>query len=802
MRSKVIALVLVVFSISAATFAAPPVPLVNYQGVLRDIAGSAVNGDFDMVFRVYDAAGSGCPPSGGSLLLEDQHLASGSGAVAVSWGMFNAAIGSGDVPGGTNLGTVFRTHTSVFLEVEVEGEILCPRTQFLSAPSALNSVNAGLLDNRAPSEFLDTSATAQAKAGSFTLGGDLRVGATLFDASPSALVVSSDQDTDALVLTAGNDQTDGELHIQGEGPMTFWAGNGTYQFWDGSTGSVQATILSDGTFIAGGAVRLEAINGPVYEPVPGGASRLANGFDFSDLFLYGGNDATDGSINIYGDSLMQLYSGDGRYTWNNGANGGQETMYLDPAGSLQMDGDLTVSGRDIFLSTQPGVSISTDIGDDDLDAVANQDVEFMLDRKNNGTNDWLRIYHDDSWLNPSLLAEFHEDGRLRVRGTITGNVAFDLAETFLASEPVEPGDLVRVDPRRGDAVMKATVDDAGAVIGVISADPGVLLGGGFMDRPSLDVWGEAVGRRFDAERPRLEARVLSRHPDLARATAERGGQGAEQQQKTEQKIESLALAEFGRQSFAAVALAGRVRVKVDASVGAIHPGDALAASPIAGVAMRAASAGPIIGTALESLEQGRGSVLALIHRGYWAPEPTPADSRATDAAASPDRAQLPMPENGEPGAARSAAVAAAREADVYARSFRPSATELATLVRVLDEVETGDVLVIDSEEPGAMRRSSEAASTAVFGVVATSPGLVLGSQSGAPSEVAVALAGVVPCKVDAVYGAVRPGDLLTTSPTPGHAMRADDPRPGAILGKALEALDHGAGTIKILVTLR
>ena len=58
------------------------------------------------------------------------------------------------------------------------------------------------------------------------------------------------------------------------------------------------------------------------------------------------------------------------------------------------------------------------------------------------------------------------------------------------------------------------------------------------------------------------------------------------------------------------------------------------------------------------------------------------------------------------------------------------------------------------------------------------------------------------CNVDAAYGAVWPGDLLVTSPTPGHAMRADTPLPGTTLGKALESLEEGVGTIKVLVMLR
>lgn len=60
------------------------------------------------------------------------------------------------------------------------------------------------------------------------------------------------------------------------------------------------------------------------------------------------------------------------------------------------------------------------------------------------------------------------------------------------------------------------------------------------------------------------------------------------------------------------------------------------------------------------------------------------------------------------------------------------------------------------------------------------------------------------CKVDADIAPVAIGDLLTTSPTKGHAQKVLEPERalGAILGKALGALDKGKGTIPILVMLQ
>ncbi len=60
------------------------------------------------------------------------------------------------------------------------------------------------------------------------------------------------------------------------------------------------------------------------------------------------------------------------------------------------------------------------------------------------------------------------------------------------------------------------------------------------------------------------------------------------------------------------------------------------------------------------------------------------------------------------------------------------------------------------------------------------------------------------CKVDAKYGAIEVGDLLTTSPTKGHAMKVTDPSKalGTIIGKALGTIKRGKGKIPVLVSLQ
>ena len=125
------------------------------------------------------------------------------------------------------------------------------------------------------------------------------------------------------------------------------------------------------------------------------------------------------------------------------------------------------------------------------------------------------------------------------------------------------------------------------------------------------------------------------------------------------------------------------------------------------------------------------------------------------------------------------------------------------------EVEPGMVVSIDSETPGRLKVCDRAYDRRVAGIVSGAggvrPGMLMG-QDGTVADGAhpVALTGRVYCWVDASEGAVSPGDLLTTSDTPGHARKIADPdrARGAILGKAMTGLDSGRGLVLVLVSLQ
>jgi hypothetical protein len=123
-----------------------------------------------------------------------------------------------------------------------------------------------------------------------------------------------------------------------------------------------------------------------------------------------------------------------------------------------------------------------------------------------------------------------------------------------------------------------------------------------------------------------------------------------------------------------------------------------------------------------------------------------------------------------------------------------------------EEVDPGSVVVIESE--GAFKTSDKAYDKRVAGVIsgagACKPGIILGRTKREGNRMPVALLGKVFCKVDASREPIEVGDLLTTSPIPGHAMKAADPLRafGAVIGKALAPMLEGQGLIPILVALQ
>lgn len=125
-----------------------------------------------------------------------------------------------------------------------------------------------------------------------------------------------------------------------------------------------------------------------------------------------------------------------------------------------------------------------------------------------------------------------------------------------------------------------------------------------------------------------------------------------------------------------------------------------------------------------------------------------------------------------------------------------------------DVVEPGTLMVIDPANPGKLMLSTQAYDAKVAGVVSgangVNPGIKLGQDGVMDGDLPVAMTGRVYVKCSAENGPVMPGDRLTTSSIPGHAMKATDSdrSDGAVIGKAMTSLDAETGMVLVLVNLQ
>jgi hypothetical protein len=135
--------------------------------------------------------------------------------------------------------------------------------------------------------------------------------------------------------------------------------------------------------------------------------------------------------------------------------------------------------------------------------------------------------------------------------------------------------------------------------------------------------------------------------------------------------------------------------------------------------------------------------------------------------------------------------------------------DLAEKFKVTEVVQPGMVVQMDPHTPEHFMIARGEYNTLVSGIVSGANGLpagaILGNLPGYEDAIPIALAGRVWTWCDAdESGAIQMGDMLTTSDTPGHAMKATDRDLafGSIIGKAMTSLDSGRGLVLVLVSIQ
>ena len=579
------------------------------------------------------------------------------------------------------------------------------------------------------------------------------------------------------------------------------------------------------------------------------------------LYMEGDSSPTDGDQTIYfadgggrGSRYIRWDDGLGKFDTN-----GQLRAPLMETSQFQ----LISAGNPVFFISRAGYGTLLQ-NSDDVDITFLTDgaiIRHITDYDNDTSQGAIAVWHNNGGASSDRRMELTYAGYLHIAASLGSGYTFtDIAERFVAAEPLQPGELVQVAADSPHGVVRASEAGSG-LLGVVSANPGMVLGGTVFSEEVLETgWDGALAGRFQEVKDRYRAKALEQTDNglaarkaalaTAKPLAEQDAGELVQdsirpammtpEERFRDDLDAEALRLFFEESTVPVALAGRVPVKVSAANGAIRVGDAITAGPEPGVGVKATGPGFVVGTALEPLSEGAGKILVFVNRSWFSP-----DGVAGDRVARPSSeggiAQAGGDAMGEVSSQTQAGPAARDGTSGLATTtdaVRAVGETLAGLEPVIEPVEPGDVLVADRSYEGWLRRSEMAADPAVVGVVTGADGVVLGdsldrlaalderllgeleaarAEGDAPaveevrtrlleryaeSFAPVAMSGVVRCKTDASYAPIGVGDLLTTSPTPGHAMRASSATPGTILGKALESLDNGIGSIRVLVMLR
>ncbi|MDQ3132919.1 MAG: hypothetical protein M3Q99_19490 [Acidobacteriota bacterium] len=135
-------------------------------------------------------------------------------------------------------------------------------------------------------------------------------------------------------------------------------------------------------------------------------------------------------------------------------------------------------------------------------------------------------------------------------------------------------------------------------------------------------------------------------------------------------------------------------------------------------------------------------------------------------------------------------------------------SDLAENFEFIEEVKPGLVVAIDSRNAGKLTLARGAYNRRVAGIISgannLAAGMLLPNVKEAKNSMPVALSGRVWVYCDATRQPIKPGDLLTSSTIPGHAMKVVNytKAQGAIIGKAMTELKSGKGLVLVLVTLQ
>ncbi|MBX3380693.1 MAG: hypothetical protein KF805_11420, partial [Phycisphaeraceae bacterium] len=504
--------------------AVPPSGIMNYQGRLSD-GGSNANGSYNLVFRFYSTA------AGGTEICNTSKP-----ATPVSGGVFTTALGPSVTDGPstgvyTNLSDVFIAFPTLYVQVEVNGTPITPRSRIDAAPHAINADRANSLG--------DTSIVS---GSTWTVEG---LGSSLTIAGDSLDLQLGDSTADTTMLQ-------GTLQMS---PNTFAEIDQRIYFYNGGSATGESILWddSDDRFELTNAL---ALSGPItVGSVTAGSTEVFSRFGSGTPTSAGMNNVGDvyvtddfecaSTILVQGNMMFHSQEGeqDGVIFFReDGSDTGENFRWDDSvdrfvfSDGIHVQGNVTIEDPDGFSDIQSSGGITIRIDTDNNESGPNAGTFSLVANA-------AEIFGT-----PLLRMQSTDEANLELDSGVTTN-AFDFAEAFRpvpGQMDMEPGDVVAlaVGGENKEHVERSTQPGQAMLLGVVSTKPAFTCGMGISavqnsdaDLANLqeemyyagDQWG------FNAVGGMLQARV--------------------------------------KQEWRPIAMLGRVPCKVDTTYGIIRAGD-------------------------------------------------------------------------------------------------------------------------------------------------------------------------------------------------------------------------------------
>jgi len=791
-----------VVPVSAAT----PPDRINYQGVLRDASDAPLDGDYDMVFRMWSAE------TAGDEILLDRHLAVNLQAVTVSGGLFGAQIGSGEMLDGSGPGTyatlteVFRNYGDLWLEVQIGTETLSPRVAIAAAGYALNASN---LDGRPASAFLDDSAGTQTKTGNLIAGtasgSGNDVGLEGYGLYAGGYFKDSDQSGYAEVGYGDYGISASGSYVGGYFKDSNHSGGAYVGFGDygiSASGSYAGGYFEDSNHSGGAYVGFGDVGIQSFGMVSGGVfqDQDNSGYAFVGHGDYGIQAFGTVSGAYFGDSnstgWAEVGHGD-RGIWASGNYSGGHFKNSIQSGYAEVgygDYGIWAAGNTSggYFEDRDGSGYAfVGTGDRGIQGLGHYSGGFFQDSDSSG---YAEVGYGDNGIGAygnAMGGWFKDlDSGTYVRTAYgTSSVSGNGTKNFIQNHPDDPGRTIAYAALEGDEAGTYTRGSGRLQNGVARIALGETFG--WVTNPDIGLTAQVT--------PRGDCNGIM----VVSLTSE------------ELIVQELA-GGTGNAAFDFVVFGLRIGFE---EIPIVTPKDKEAYIPSM-VENRELLAGEPELRGYTALERFRAmtaqvhgidaaqidlsrttSMVARIHEFDPATDEVETPVKTAKNPIAPAASEANGPASSEPKLAKDDHVASiarvGKAAAVTRVESEPVAPRSAVWLPVGEAVEAGDLLAFDPDRPGMLMPAASAQDPGIVGIASGDAVVVDGGL-----EVALVETNYAELKVDAGYGEIRRGDLLTSSFTPGHAMRALETLPGTIIAKALDDLPSGTGTVRVLLLAR